>query len=339
MLFFSGMATGLAAMSHPIAIILLPFLVILCFPYLRKLMPIALGAMLALIPWILYILQNPELFALQFKMQLDRKEGIFQIFLRETGGIFKVFFAQYGEGKILMLLAVFWLTGSLIGFALLFWYKRNAFNIPQKKMAIRLGLIAILNITLVMLASEGWYAVYISPLLILALVYLTEICLLHNHSNTHRNKILHYATIAFSTILLVCMTLFFHAREILAGQAGRSAALTPRHTATLAAINDCKIVYLRAIPDPYFEIRKTLPHTEILEFIPGKLSLPAGHTDLSARFDTIDCFLLNDAMDWEPQLEIYLNKPVHSFQKILLDHPPLPRITLWRRRKILPSQR
>lgn len=338
-----GIATGLAAMSHPIAIVLVPFLLILVLPGLRRLLWIAAGAGMALIPWLVYILRYPDIFLLQFSMQLGRKGDMVQFFddgnPATTGGIFKVFLAQYGEGRILMLLALLWLLLSLGALAWHLWRSRKPVATAQQTLQWRWSAIGLLNLVLVMLASEGWYALYVSPQLAIAFALPCRRAEPPVQPDTgwSRAEVRRQGLpLLISVVLLALMTLIFHAREQ-AANPSRTAMLPVREAATIQATAGCQRIYLRAIPDPYFALRSTYPEMEVLEFIPGKLTLPEEFQDLTTRFDSIDCFLLNDAMSWEPQLDSYLKLHAPNFERTALEHDPLPRVTLWQRRILVPS--
>lgn len=41
------------------------------------------------------------------------------------------------------------------------------------------------------------------------------------------------------------------------------------------SLKNSKFVYLQALPDPYFDLRKKRPDLNILEFIPGELDIPS----------------------------------------------------------------
>lgn len=69
---------------------------------------------------------------------------------------------------------------------------------------------------------------------------------------------------------------------------------------------DSKFVYLQALPDPYFDLRKNRPDLNVLEFIPGELDIPS-----EAYIQTIksrDSFVFYDDQLINHVIKDYLKK-------------------------------
>ncbi|MCB1172358.1 MAG: hypothetical protein KDK39_02275 [Leptospiraceae bacterium] len=375
----AGLATGLAAMSHPIAIMLLPIIVIITLPRLRLWPWIAAGSLAALTPWLVYIARHLDLFRLQFGMQLQRKQDIFNLISGDTGGAWKVFISQNGGGKLAMGLTVLWIgiTLGLAGFYLAVRLRQSG----RQGRALwpasdwRMALVWIAVTTLVFISSEGWYTLYVMPFLLVCCLELQAADLLQGHNTAWQAikelwprteqppftwRALMEPELAgrrvMTLILLISLgfalstMLIFAVREKLIWQ--QRASVTQLNDWLLTNSQTCQSVYLRLRPDPYFLLRTRRPDLEVLEFVPGKLSLyplqgptersalwPAAFPDesmarswLFRRYDTIDCFILDDHMNWEPVLEQYL-RPRSEWQLQRGHFGQLEAVTIWQRKK------
>lgn len=324
--YMAGICTGLAATSHPIAILLIPIWLIFTFPRLRALVYGSLGTLTGLLPWLVYIVLHHRIFLTQFSMQIKRKQDIFRFFGGDTGGVFKVFFSQYGAGKILMLLALGWMILTIFFITHnLIKSKKEIFQQGWKNLQFRLFGIFFVVLALVIFSSEGWYALYITPFLLILLF-----------SQEHGKVFIKFDALKLqihsNLALFFFILCIFFIREWFFWK--KSESIPERQQKTIQATSNCNSIYLRIRPDPYFELSKSSPEKRILEFIPGKLVLPEKYSDLSNTYDQIDCFVLNDHHDWEPKLKIYLLNNNHYFQKTILNDVPLERATVWKRKNI-----
>lgn len=343
--FAGGLAVGLAASSHPIAVLLGPIALCLLFADFRRLALAVLGGLVALIPWLIYIARNVALFELQFVSQLVRKKSIATLFGGDTGGVFVVYAAQFGGGKLLMLAALLSVAAALAGGFFLAWRRRDT---PAGQMDLRLALAAGLTFLLALAASEAWYPLYVTPLLLCLALRLADrtppaVRPLAEFDGAPRPRTRPlYKNLAERTpVWLLGGTLF--AGTLTVALHGWRAELPQKidHALDLAsaAVDGCRSVYLRVRPDPYFALRAQRPELEVLEFVPGKLQFDADPASgasqrafLENRYNTIDCFLLDENAAWEPILSAYLNERRAGFRMERLSvQAPLEPMFLWRR--------
>lgn len=339
-----GLAMGLAAVSHPIAVLLVPVALILLWPRWRAILAAGAATCVPLTGWLIYILQHPEVFEVQFVSQLVRKQSIFSLWGGETGGVFKVFAAQYlysGWGLALPLLAAAFVLGAG-GLALVAGWQRSRNASPNRNASerrdpnnqlvpgLRLGLSAAVIFGLVLLYSEAWYPLFVGPPLVLFAGWFWM------HARKRWPRWLSAAPLAAIALVFAGGSLGFawraHARNL-------PEAVAQRDRIAVEATRGCGSVYLRVRPDPYFALRKARPELAVLEFVPGKLrfrELPGGVTQreyLHLRYDRIDCFLLDQHASWEPILSEYLKERRAQFKVEYLGSPAgLDPAWLWRRK-------
>lgn len=340
-----GAAVGLAASSHPIAVLLAPIALCLLFPDFRRLALAVVGGLIALVPWLIYIARNFALFELQFVSQLVRKKSIATLFGGDTGGVFVVYAAQFGGGRILMVAVLLAAAAALAGGLFLAWRRRDA---PAGQLDLRLALAAGATFTLALAASEAWYPLYVTPLLLclaLRIVDRTPATVRplaeFDGAPRPRTRPLYKSLVDHAPLWLLSGTLI--AGTLSVALRGWRAELPEKidHALALAntAVDGCRSVYLRVRPDPYFVLRRTRPELEVLEFVPGKLQFDADPDSgasqsayLQDRYNTIDCFLLDDNSAWEPILSAYLAERRAEFQVQRLPvADALDPMSLWRR--------
>ncbi|MCB1324642.1 MAG: glycosyltransferase family 39 protein [Leptospiraceae bacterium] len=321
--FLAGLLTGLAAASHPIAIMLIPVLLILLPVRLKNYTLVFAGVVLALSPWLVYIAFHFEAFQVQFLSQLTRK---FELLLAlsedtlqaqessETGGIARVFAAQYGGTRVMMILALAVYGGVLVVTALAFfeqWRRPGALSTDG-----RIYLIALVVFVLVLVASEAWYPQFVGPCFIVAAAIAFE------RGQPAWSRLLRRQALLSLVGAGLLFFMVFTIRE--RWSYGMPAVLERRVSDLADATRGCKSVYLRVRPDPYFVLRKKYPQVQPLEFIPGKLTYPGMAEQLGHRLDEIDCFLLDDHDDWEPLITSYLESRRDQFATTRLDDSPGP---------------
>ena len=318
---YAGLCVGLAAASHPAAIVLAPIALLFALPGWRNLLWVGAGTTLPIGAWLVYIVPNFDLFRIQFLPQLARKPELMQSW-SETGGPFVVFASQFGGTKIMMGLAacVFALVFA-IG-ALRLW-RRPAGQVQALYPRIYLSFVAVFGMVLFM--SEAWYPVYVTPLLLLtAAIPATEI-----GSGSLRRAGLGLAALFFfiATVALIGRHHFV---------LGTPAAARAFQTRAVQVASGCRSVYVRVRPDPYFVLRTVYPDMEVLEFVPGKLQFDAEggrEAYLRKRYDTIHCFLVDPNKSWEPILSRYLDARLGRFTRETIGRlGPLEPAVLWRRR-------
>lgn len=315
---FAGAATGLAALSHPAAILLIPILFIFLLPEIKHLILAGIAALIVVSTWLVYIIPNWDIFQVQFAAQLTRKGSMFSLWGGDTGGIFIVYLSQYGAGKWGMLLVAL-LTSTAGGLFAYRWIRTGVDGLTRK-----IGLAYGIALPLVLFLSEGWYAVYVGPLLLLILGRFADREEKGRPSKSPARTLVAFACIVFllSNALLIGQKTFSHHLP------DAVQAYEERIANDLSA---CRSIYIRYRPDPYFILRRAKPEMEILEFIPGKLRI-ADPSSLRSRYDGIECFFLDGNGSWEPYLTQYLDATAPLFETARLDYRQLDPATLWVRR-------
>ncbi len=315
---YAGLAIGLAAVSHPVAIVLLPVALVFALPGWRNGGWIAVGMVLPLAAWSVYIIPNFDLFEVQFLAQLTRKQSMLSSW-EETGGPLVVFAAQFGGPKpvmaaALLIVALVLITGAVRALRAVVGQVEGLFARVFFSFAIVLAL--------VMLLSEAWYPVYVTPLLLLVVaIPAAEV-----GSGKGRRIALGVVSAFFfgATIVLIARHHFL----LRTPQAVRSF-----ETRAVELASGCRTVYVRVRPDPYFLYRNLYPEMEVLEFVPGKLQFRGDGLALKRRYDTIDCFLLDPNDSWEPFLTRYLRGRGNRFSTEGIERfGSLESATLYRRR-------
>ncbi|MBX7059267.1 MAG: hypothetical protein K1X75_14475 [Leptospirales bacterium] len=338
-----GMAIGGAACSHPIAIVLAPLAVVALWPHWRGLRAAVIGALLTSCAWIYYILSNWSLFQVQFLSQLRRKSDIVQWSGGDTGGVFVVYLAQYSLRRPGMMLVALLIGASLAlglwqGWRLLHkegagrpltW--RNLLRFPAQQFwrrppeLLRFSIMSAALFAMTLAASEMWYPLQFNAYLILLAAMIAE-------TGSWR-----VAPAALAFLLFPALSAYYVHH---ASQRHLASAYRQRLQDESAAAAECRRVYLRVRPDPYFELGRNHPRVERLEFVPGKLRFgvdpesgksPAAF--LIQRYEQIDCFLLDANHSWEPLLHLYLWSQAGQWEVRRLpaiEH--LEAAWLWRRR-------
>ncbi|MCR9142502.1 MAG: hypothetical protein NXI24_09640 [bacterium] len=338
--FCAGLCTGAAALSHPIAVLLIPVALIWTLPAWRALLWGIAGTLLVFSFWLPYIIEHIQIFCIQFIAQLVRKKDILSFFGGDTGGVFKVFAAQYGGRGLLMILAgLMVLIVAAAGLLQLYRLRRAIFSDLFPRVYLTFAVV----FALVLLSSEAWYPLYVGPVLLW-----TAALLWAGSSAATKRFDLTRIALPFAALALVGGTFVFTIREHFLYKTPAQVARFEERALEVA--RDCRTVYLRVRPDPYFLYRERYPDLEVLEFIPGKLqfepgdvpfqclrdcmTIPGGYSAyLLRRYATIDCFLLDQHDDWEPLLRDYLAERSAEFEvEAFPDLPPLDSTRLLRRR-------
>lgn len=334
-MFLAGLATGVAGMTHPFSVVLAPLWLIWILPDAKKILMGILGGLIGFFPWAVYIANHFDLFLVQFAAQMGRKPKMFTLWGGDTGGALKVFFSQYGGGAVSILgfALVLLVTMSLAAYGLYRYYRGYRRGSVERGKLIffsRLFASTIVILSMIVYSSEGWYALYAGPFLLLVALFL-----LSNENPNESDRIANLRWIPFAAaggFFFLAMAMIVFKNETLYST---ERSVLEREKAIVHATAQCQSLYLRSVPDPYFALRQSRPNMELLEFIPGKLSFP-GYDEqrLHARYDKIDCFLLNQSHSWEPILHGYLESNKEGFDRlIIVSPPPLQEHTLWIRKK------
>lgn len=318
--FLAGVAAGLAAISHPFAVILGPVLLLFCLPDLKRTGSAAAGAAAGFAPWGIYILSNLPIFQIQFVEQLRRKAELAKMVTAgETRGLHHVYFAQYGffDGSWPAMIAGALLYGFVLMVCALYIFRRFRQAVRETNEKERIRNLLVLSFLLITafayFSSEGWYVVYGDAFLILATCIFTGGAIAESGSGllALARKAAMFA-LPLAGIAFAGLTVYFYARNAsIDNQTETRRALT----ASVAAVSECNAVYLRVRPDPYFELRALAPAVRVYEFIPGKLDVKEEHQDVLYRtWDSTECFLLDQHDAWEPRLTEYLERNKDQFQ-------------------------
>ena len=322
----AGLCTGLAATSHPIAIILMPVALAFTLPRIKLLLAAILGSLPPLGAWLVYIVSHWDVFLLQFGSQLGRKAGLLNFFSGETGGSLIVYASQYGGTRPVMGAVL-----SLVALVLLFGLRRsylylrpgNNAAFPERFFA-RLFLAFTGVFFLVLTSSEAWYALYVGPFLLLLALGLSRL-------PSGRLGPEKFALVGVAAFFLLSSAWFLyrmHARDA----AVQTTRIFSERVLQALERSRCRRVLLRVRPDPYFQIREHLPGVQALEFIPSRLQFKGAGFSPEQKYDPVDCFLLDENHAWAPELTRYLRARESQFQKrVLPARKPLSRATLWRR--------
>lgn len=323
-LLYAGFCVGMAAISHPAAVLLIPVSVIFALPGKRNLVWIVAGMALPLLCWLAYIIPNFEIFEVQFASQLLRKKEMVSLWDSGdsgTGGVLKVFASQFGGTKILMIGALLSVgLSGLLGFSRFVRRTPGAGGQLYKRIFLSYSVVLVM----VLFMSEAWYPIYVTPLMLLTAAIPA------GESGTGQARRI---PIAFIGLFFFVATITLIGREHFIKQTPRAVREFQAHAVDRA--RNCRSIYLRVRPDPYFALRTAYPDMEILEFIPGKLSFEAegGRTAyLTKRYATIQCFLLDQNSNWEPILSAYLDRDFRRFSRTEISGGnALESATLWRR--------
>lgn len=302
--FLAGAAAGLAVCSHPAGLLLAPLILIFTLPRVRLIFTAIAGGALPLSAWLVYIVPNLGLFKVQFLSQLQRKSDILSFWGGDTGGIFVVFFSQYGGGRIVMAGAALLFIAVAVAALPALFASRHRW---REEYLYRLFAAYITVTLLILLASEAWYPLYAGPFLLLLIGLLSR--------DTALQPWLRRGLLGVA----ICFFLFANIRYLFEHHVRlrTPARVTAFQKSLVGKVRGCRSVYLRVRPDPYFRLRRIYPRMEVLEFIPGKLQVrtPDRETSLLRRYDSIDCFLLDGNDSWEPLLTRYLRMNSDRFRR------------------------
>ncbi|MCB1303219.1 MAG: glycosyltransferase family 39 protein [Leptospiraceae bacterium] len=342
--FLSGVALGLAALSHPAALYGVVFVLLFHLFRWRGLFFAFCGLLLAMSPWLAYIAEHPHIFQVQFVSQLMRKSGLLSLWGGPTGGMFVVFTSQFGGGFLSMLLVsgLCAIAGLLLIRLWMYLLKIARSEIDatdastlesgqengplpggwfsvllQQLRSNSLFLLSLcwpLVTAFILLSVEGWYAMHSFPYLILSTAAFLS---LPYRKETLRNQATFlFRILAIGLIALSGLSAF---RQL----AARSPEVVRNALHTMTDYTaDCKSVYARMVPDPYFAILRARPATKYFEFVPARLSFPTNQVDPVRVYDQIDCFILERSGKQDGPVDQYLDHRMDQFLRIPLAFSP-----------------
>ncbi|EMJ88169.1 glycosyltransferase family 39 protein [Leptospira meyeri] len=252
----AGVSLSLSSLSHPIGAsfgLVTLFLVwrnfgIKSFPWF------ILGGILPILCWLYYIHPNWDWFEIQFGAQLTRKRNLLQTFTLMDK--LKVFSFGFGFSKLRLVVIAIEIA-TLIFVTLQSFKKFKTLN--QKWIVFWVWILSVM--LSLYTSSEGWYVFHILfPLAFgMALLYETK-----NY----------YTKLAYFGILLSLSSLLY-TNQIHWFQTDSEKILESHFQHLEMSLKNSKFLYLQALPDPYFDLRKKRPDLNILEFIPGELDIPS----------------------------------------------------------------
>lgn len=320
----AGFTTGLAGITHPFAIILIPIWFIYIFPGWKRIPFLIAGTLAGFTPWLIYIYKYFDIFIIQFSTQMDRKGGFFALLLKKgISAPFITFAGQYGEFKIVMLLILLsYATVMILGLLQLYRERRNFVSSPF----VRVYFSSMILLAFVFYTAEAWYPLFAGPM-----VLLTAGMLFLKHLDKRRDinpTLLTYPFYQMAFVFILSSLTFLAYHRI---YWKTHSAVQMYQGEILRKTASCKSIYIRIRPDPYFFLRRERPDMRIYEFIPGQLDFDdnADRTTLKT-YDTIQCFLIDENHSWEPLLTSYLRNHASRYDiKKVTANSPIQSTALW----------
>lgn len=273
-MWISGLLAGLALTTHPMggAAVAALFLTIVTdssdTKRLRSFGHAAIGLGIALLPWLIYILQDPHSFLVQFWGQFIRKADRPNIGL----GFLLVPFDQYGNESVRRL--------GLIAFA-----AALAGHLRAKGIASHLFWWGLCSFVLASLSREMWYGPYLTPCLVIGLPL----------AITAVRKYTKYA------VILVLFIWAYYLGDNLK-VTYQNYKITSASTDYQAFCDDISkhiprnsSVILSAIPDPYLGLADR-PDLKIYHFIPG--GVPADPLKYQERLSIVDFYVITEQLSY-----------------------------------------
>ncbi|MCW7491349.1 glycosyltransferase family 39 protein [Leptospira sp. 2 VSF19] len=292
--FLAGVSLSFSFLSHPIGAsfgLVTLFLVWRNFGF--KTLPwFVLGGVLPILCWMYYIHPNWEWFEIQFGAQLTRKRNLLETFTLIDK--IKVFSFGFGFPKLrLALIAIELSTLTYISYKLF----KTFGKLSQKWILFWIWILSVL--LSLYTSSEGWYVFHILFPLAFGMALLYE-------SENLTSKL------AFVGILLSLSSLLY-TNHIHWYRTDSNRILESHFQHLDMSLANSKSVYLQALPDPYFYLRKNRPDMNLLEFIPGELDIPS-----EAYIQTIksrDSFVFYDDQLINHVIKDYLNESTWNRQE------------------------
>ncbi|GIX43436.1 MAG: UDP phosphate-alpha-4-amino-4-deoxy-L-arabinose arabinosyl transferase [Leptospiraceae bacterium] len=297
----TGICTGLAGLTHPISIFLVPIIFIYNLNSLKSLIKIGFYALLIMLPWFIYIYQYWDVFQFQFIAQFSRKTTHYTI--ENLFYLIKVLGGQYQHKMNFILIYLFLIIPFILILYDFFHFRKT----------IKYFFIYIIILFITLLSSEGWYSIYPIPF---ALLYISIFL------RAYPQYIL--KIVSFITIIFITIQFLFWKKTI-----PKINLYKKEYNMYIDFLNanlqDCKMIYIQSIPDPYFDLPKNKIYKEFPPY--GLFKSSYFYEFSSIRINTyqqIDCFILSDTEPIEEGLQNILQQ--ETYRKI-----PFPEF------KILPS--
>ncbi|MGE8721094.1 ArnT family glycosyltransferase [Leptospira terpstrae] len=285
--FLAGVSLSFSFLSHPIGAsfgLVTVFLVWRNFG--SKSLPwFFLGGILPILGWLYYIHPHWDWFEIQFGAQLTRKRNLLESFTLIDK--VKVFSFGFGFPKLRLLI----ILTELVSLAFISYRLFKQFGKLDQKWILFWIWILSIGIALYT-SSEGWYVFHMLFPLAFGMALLCDYTQLGSK-------------LAYSGILLSLFSLLY-TNHIHWFQIDSKKILESHFQHLEMSLANSKSVYLQALPDPFFDLRKKRPDLNILEFIPGELDIPS-----EAYIQTIksrDSFVFYDDQLMNHVIKDYLKK-------------------------------
>ncbi|MCS7206076.1 MAG: hypothetical protein NZ853_10305 [Leptospiraceae bacterium] len=284
----SGMFIGLSALTHPISVFLVPITFLYTYRW-RDLVKIALIVILIMFPWLIYVAFHWDVFVIQFFSQFARKTAHydFQSFLYFV----KVLGGQY-QTKINFI--AFYIL-ILAGMVLFIW------DVFRDKQVIKYFLIFLFVFLVVFFGREMWYVVYIVPFLLIFFINFIK------YYQSFRTYLMIFLFFLFGFIQFHFWYKHLSKYQAYKKEYVEYISLLKNHT------QNCQMVFLQAIPDPYFDLPKDKIYKEFAPFGILKYSTGEHIAKRKKTYESIDCFVISEKIPSEPILEEYLQKNKANF--------------------------
>ena len=261
-IFLSGICLSLSFLSHPFGIVhSIPVLFLLYQRNALTIKNLALYAVAGFLPiaaWGVYVIPNWDFFVVQFGAQLSRKNELLGKF--SWIDKVKIIFSVYKFPMIK--LGLFAITLSLFLFGLVksrFKNQENVFTWIKKVPEVFFFVWLITILGFLFLSSESWYVFHMVVPFTLLLSSLIDV-----QSKSYTG----FFVISLLYNILITSWILFSNYFIYK---------SPEKTNEFFSLIEKEVerknnIYLQAIPDPYFYLRKKFPDKTLHEFIPGELS-------------------------------------------------------------------
>ncbi|TGK07466.1 UDP phosphate-alpha-4-amino-4-deoxy-L- arabinose arabinosyl transferase [Leptospira semungkisensis] len=296
--FLSGFFLGLSFLSHPFgAIFGIPALILIHQAKAWRAWMFWLGGLVPILAWGIWIHPHWDIFLYQFGAQFGRKKDLFQSFSPLTK--IKVLLGGYESPG----LRLFFYIALGLG---LWVFRKEILEKFRTTFFFSCWTISILFFLI--LSTEYYYVMYLCvPLSALGGFFFERI-------KSRRVQFI-AAILVFSNIAILVNAY----KRI--GFANSDFDLRERLYESLSQeLKGSKKIYLQAIPDPYFQIRKARPDLQVLEFIPGELPIPK--EDFIQTLDSIDTFVFSDRQKRNEHVQAYLEGNASRFKKIRISAEP-----------------
>ncbi|PJZ50850.1 ArnT family glycosyltransferase [Leptospira saintgironsiae] len=296
--FLSGFFLGISFLSHPFgAIFGVPALLLIHQAKAWKVWMFWLGGALPILAWGIWIHPDWGIFFYQFGAQFGRKKDLFQSFSPITK--IKVLLGGYESPG----LRLFFYLALAYGL----WVVRGEIK-DKPKSAFFFSVWTVSILFFLILSTEYYYVMYLCiPLSALGGFFFERI----------RSRRVQFiaAILVFSNIAILVNAY----KRI--GFGNPEFDLKDRFYEVLGPeLKGSKKLYLQAIPDPYFHIRKEYPNLKVLEFIPGELPIPK--EDFIQSLDSIDTFVFSDRQKRNEFVQSYLEENSSKFRKFKITAEP-----------------